>query len=93
MVEPVYKALCDIYGEEVMEKHMKGGKSLPKNTKIIALSPRGEVYTQQKARELAKCDQITLICGRYEGMDTRIEQRIRRPFSKGIRDRISRTRV
>ena len=76
MIEPVYKALCDIYGKDAMEKHVKGEKSLPKNTKIIALSPRGETYDQNIAKELSKCDQVTLICGRYEGMDARIEQNL-----------------
>ncbi|MFH1648773.1 MAG: tRNA (guanosine(37)-N1)-methyltransferase TrmD [Patescibacteria group bacterium] len=74
MIEPVYKALCDIYGEDTMEKHVKGKGYLPKNTRIIALSPRGKTYNQNMARELSKYDQITLICGRYEGMDARIEQ-------------------
>lgn len=74
MIEPVYKALCDIYGKEVMEKHIKGKRSLPENSKIIALSPRGKMHNQNTVRGLSKYDQITLICGRYEGMDARIEK-------------------
>ena len=42
--------------------------------KCIVLSPRGENFTQEKAREYAQLDQLTLICGRYEGVDARIEQ-------------------
>jgi len=76
MVEPIYKTLCDIYGKEIIEKHIKGKKVLPRNSKIVALSPRGSVYNQQKAREFSKCNQITLICGRYEGMDYRIEKNL-----------------
>ena len=76
MVEPIYNALVEIYGKNVIEKLIKDGekKSLPKDHRIVVLSPRGETYTQQKARELSKCTQITLICGRYEGIDARIEE-------------------
>jgi tRNA (guanine37-N1)-methyltransferase len=38
------------------------------------MSPRGKRYDQMKARELAGLEQITLICGRYEGVDARVEQ-------------------
>lgn len=36
------------------------------------LSPRGKVLTQKMARELAKKDEIVLLCGRYEGVDQRL---------------------
>ncbi|MCB9982077.1 MAG: tRNA (guanosine(37)-N1)-methyltransferase TrmD [Rhodospirillales bacterium] len=38
----------------------------------IYLSPRGKPLTQAKVKELAACDEITLLCGRYEGVDQRI---------------------
>lgn len=41
-------------------------------SKIIYLSPRGERLSQKKAEELAKIDEITLLCGRYEGIDERV---------------------
>ncbi len=40
--------------------------------KIIYLSPRGKVFTQKMARELAQETEITLLCGRYEGVDQRV---------------------
>ena len=46
------------------------------NQKILVLSPRGERFTQKKAKELLETTQITLICGRYEGLDARIEDNI-----------------
>lgn len=42
------------------------------NSKVYLLSAKGEVYNQNKAHELAKCDHIILICGHYEGVDDRI---------------------
>lgn len=43
-----------------------------KRPKTIYLSPRGKVFNQQIAKELAKEEQIVLICGHYEGIDQRI---------------------
>lgn len=42
------------------------------NKKIVVLSARGEQFTQQKATEYSKLDQLILICGRYEGIDQRV---------------------
>lgn len=38
----------------------------------IYLSPRGKPLTQPRVMELAAQDEITLLCGRYEGVDQRI---------------------
>ena len=40
--------------------------------KIIFFSPRGKVLNQKLVHEYAKCDTITLLCGRYEGIDQRV---------------------
>lgn len=40
--------------------------------KIIYLSPRGKVFNQKIARELANQEEITILCGRYEGVDQRV---------------------
>ncbi len=44
------------------------------NSKIVLLSPKGQKFTQKKAHEYAKLDQLILISGRYEGFDARIEE-------------------
>ena len=41
---------------------------------VILLSAQGLPYTQQTARELSTLDRAVLICGRYEGVDERINQ-------------------
>ena len=38
----------------------------------VYLSPKGTVFTQDKAKELAKKENIVLLCGHYEGVDQRI---------------------
>jgi tRNA (guanine37-N1)-methyltransferase len=40
--------------------------------RLIALSPQGRKFNQQKASELAACPRLILLCGRYEGFDERI---------------------
>lgn len=42
------------------------------NSYIIYLSPKGNLFNQQKARELSKQEHIVLIAGHYEGIDQRI---------------------
>jgi len=43
-----------------------------KTTKVIYMSPRGKALTQQKVRELAELEDLTIICGRFEGVDERV---------------------
>jgi len=39
---------------------------------VIYLSPRGKPFDQSTARRLAAADGITLLCGRFEGVDERV---------------------
>jgi tRNA (guanine37-N1)-methyltransferase len=41
---------------------------------VILLSAQGKPFTQAVARELAKMERVVLICGRYEGVDERINE-------------------
>lgn len=55
-------------------------KSLVKETeekpRVIYMSPKGEKFTQEKARELSRLDRVMLICGHYEGVDERVIEEI-----------------
>ena len=55
-------------------------KSLVKETeekpRVIYMSPKGEKFTQEKARELSCLDRVMLICGHYEGVDERVIEEI-----------------
>jgi tRNA (guanine37-N1)-methyltransferase len=44
------------------------------STRVILLSAQGKPFTQAVARELAKVERVVLICGRYEGVDERINE-------------------
>ena len=41
-------------------------------TKVIYLSPQGETLNQNLVEKLATFESLTLLCGRYEGIDERI---------------------
>ena len=47
-------------------------KELEPQTKVIYLSPQGEPLNQQLVEKLAKFESLTLLCGRYEGVDERV---------------------
>lgn len=54
----------DVLGRAIRENHTTG--------RIIYMSPRGVPLTQKKAHELAKEPELTIICGRFEGIDERV---------------------
>ena len=43
-------------------------------TRVILLSAQGRLFTQAVARELASVERVVLVCGRYEGVDERINE-------------------
>ena len=46
----------------------------PARESVILLSAQGKRFTQATARELAKLERVVLICGRYEGVDERVNE-------------------
>ena len=63
-VDVMEAALRDRYGEDPV--------SLRSRRRVIALTPAGRVLDDALATELAAEDELTLLCGRYEGFDERI---------------------
>jgi tRNA (guanine37-N1)-methyltransferase len=62
-VEPIFKAV-----KSLVKK--------PAKRKVILFTPRGQKFTQKLAYKLSKLDQIIFICGRYEGVDERVAEKI-----------------
>ena len=58
---PVYRALQSV--DRPKEKSL-----------VVLLTPQGKTFEQSKAWDLSRLDQLTLICGRYEGVDERIRK-------------------
>lgn len=46
--------------------------SLPQTGRMIYMSPRGKVLNQNLVKELAAEPVLTILCGRYEGVDQRL---------------------
>ena len=47
-----------------------------KKAKVIYMSPQGKKLNQQKVEELAKEDNLIILCGHYEGIDQRVIDKI-----------------
>ena len=46
--------------------------SLKNRGKVIYLTPQGKPLSQKKLKSLSNLDNLTILCGRYEGVDERI---------------------
>jgi tRNA (guanine37-N1)-methyltransferase len=44
--------------------------------RVIYMSPRGRILSGDMARELASEDEVTILCGHYEGVDQRVLDRL-----------------
>ena len=44
------------------------------NSQTIIMSPQGETFSQNMAKEFSKKEQLIIICGHYEGFDERIKR-------------------
>lgn len=62
--EPIYRCFLDITKDMAEKPH------------TIYMSPKGKLFTQQKAKEFLTKDNIFIICGHYEGVDQRIIDKI-----------------
>lgn len=51
-------------------------RSKKAKTRVILTSASGKRFTQEDARRLAKYDQLIFLCGRYEGVDHRVEEHL-----------------
>ena len=66
--EPIFNAIEKIVGTCERENY-------PAETKVVLLSPQGKVFKQSLAKEFAdEAEHIVLICGRYEGVDERVNE-------------------
>ncbi|MGI9034847.1 MAG: tRNA (guanosine(37)-N1)-methyltransferase TrmD, partial [Pyrinomonadaceae bacterium] len=64
--EPIFNAIEKIVGTTERQNY-------PPGAKVILLSPQGKVFKQAAAKKFAdESNHIVLICGRYEGVDERV---------------------
>jgi tRNA (guanine37-N1)-methyltransferase len=65
--DPIFAAVASLTGANRRE-------SVPDGKRVVLLSPQGRTLTQSIAAEFAACEQMVLICGRYEGVDERVAE-------------------
>ena len=65
--EPIFAAVASLVGADRRE-------SVAAGKRVVLLSPQGRSFTQAVAAEFAVCEQLVLICGRYEGVDERVAE-------------------
>ena len=67
-VDVVEKALADRYGADAL--------TVRDSRRVIALAAGGRQFDDALASELAAGGDLTLLCGRYEGLDERINEHL-----------------
>ena len=63
--QPIFEAL------EALEVTPKDTRDLSQES-VILLSPQGRPFNQATAHQLARLDRVVFLCGRYEGVDERV---------------------
>ena len=77
LAEPLARTLdLIVEAQAAMEREAQPSQAEADSKKVpvIYLSPRGAPLTQQRVCELAQLPALTLLCGRYEGVDERLLQ-------------------
>jgi len=72
--EPLFRALNAI-------EAARGGRL--EKLSIVLTSPQGTRFTQAEAQRLSRVDHLVLLCGRYEGVDERVRERVTEEISIG----------
>ena len=60
---------------EPLADAIRAAKKASPTSKTVLLTPQGRTLDQTTARSYLACDGLILICGRYEGIDDRINHR------------------
>jgi tRNA (guanine37-N1)-methyltransferase len=73
--EPLAEALASLGIQPKAERHApNAAQAATAPPLVVLLSAQGRPFTQTLARELATLGRIVLICGRYEGVDERVNE-------------------
>jgi tRNA (guanine37-N1)-methyltransferase len=70
--QPLFEAVEAIWPERVLDAQSATGLGRDPRKRVVLLSAQGRRFDQAMARRFAGCDELLLICGRYEGVDERV---------------------
>lgn len=79
--QPIYDAYLAIK-EQIEADRRQTGHGTAMETRVIYVTPQGTPFTQKRAQELSKEEELIILCGHYEGVDERVLEEI-------VTDRIS----
>jgi tRNA (guanine37-N1)-methyltransferase len=71
-VEPIDRALADLTDQG---DHFELAQKDPRH-RIILTSAKGKQFNQQLAQNYSQLNELTVICGHYEGVDERVAQHL-----------------
>jgi len=69
--QPIFECVESL-GIGTKEQRMRPGAK----ESVVLLSAQGRLFHQREAEELAKSNRVVLICGRYEGVDERVNEHL-----------------
>ncbi len=61
---------------EPFDRALRKVRTRRKKVRVVLTSASGKKFTQKDAKRLAKYDQVIFLCGRYEGIDARVEKHL-----------------
>lgn len=61
---------------QALEERIAQRKGAKHRTRVIYVTPQGEVFHQKKAAELSQEEDLIFLCGHYEGIDERVLEEI-----------------
>jgi tRNA (guanine37-N1)-methyltransferase len=73
--EPIFRAL------EVIDAAIEAEAG--QKATVVLTSPQGTRFTQSEAQRLSTLSSVVLLCGRYEGIDERVRERVTMELSIG----------
>ena len=62
--------------EPVYNSYLSIKNKVKKNTRVLYMTPQGKTFNQKIAEDLAKEEDLILLCGHYEGIDERVIEEI-----------------
>ena len=62
--------------QPVYDACMAVQSGLEKPARVVYMTPQGAIFTQEKAKELAREEDLIILCGHYEGIDERVLEEV-----------------
>jgi tRNA (guanine37-N1)-methyltransferase len=93
--EPIFRALDAIEQDRRPSTPLRAGRSISltagrstsltagRGLHVIMTSPQGRRFTHDDAKRLSGCGHVVVLCGRYEGFDDRVRERVVEELSIG----------